>query len=215
MVNTQFHNFYGRSFGRVLYFILIKDTGRWLLWMILKTAGQYRQITARGSPLMATRSISVHTRRYEAGYGIYSSTHYPITLFASLLRWLWCGLTRYGTLTCCTYHVQQSPCHCLCYQTKDTAAANILSLSMYRTEGIKYFFLVAGRIVLILWSQWVPNTTYRKVWYTANTNKLEEASATKGPWAKSDSWVAHLLDVSEGHIIHVAIARNRNSSIVT
>ena len=28
VVNTQFHNFYGRSFARVLYFILMNDIAR-------------------------------------------------------------------------------------------------------------------------------------------------------------------------------------------
>ena len=32
-VDTQFHNFYGRSFARVLFF-LVKVIGRWLPWML-------------------------------------------------------------------------------------------------------------------------------------------------------------------------------------
>ena len=39
VVNTQLHNFYGRSFACVLYFVLMKDIGRWLPWMLSGSTG--------------------------------------------------------------------------------------------------------------------------------------------------------------------------------
>ena len=41
VVSTQFHKFYGRSFVRVLYLILMKDIGRWLPWMLPGSTGRF------------------------------------------------------------------------------------------------------------------------------------------------------------------------------
>ena len=35
VVDTQFHHFYGRSFARVLYFILMKDIVRIVEWYVV------------------------------------------------------------------------------------------------------------------------------------------------------------------------------------
>ena len=41
VVNTQFHNFYGKSFARVLYLTLMKDIGRWLPWILPGSTGRF------------------------------------------------------------------------------------------------------------------------------------------------------------------------------
>ena len=41
VVDTQFHKFYGRPFGRVLYLFLIKYVGRWLPWVLPGSTGRF------------------------------------------------------------------------------------------------------------------------------------------------------------------------------
>ena len=45
IVNTQFHRIYGRSFARVLCFILMKDIGLWLPWMLPGSTGRRFSLT--------------------------------------------------------------------------------------------------------------------------------------------------------------------------
>ena len=133
---------------------------------------------------MATRSISVHycthtTRRQKAGYGISSSTHYPIPLLRSFVDTM-CSERLPGTVPLLlvrsymySNHLQQ-PCHCLSATRPKIQQQQQSFLPLYRTQDIKYYFLVPGRIrsyrIRSIGIVYQVGSEHRKAWYTAHTN---------------------------------------------
>ena len=86
---------------------------------------------------------------------------------------------------------------------------------IYRSEEIKYFLVVPGRICSYYCRFRAQQHTSQKAWYSSSTSKPDASSAANKGHGKDNGWVGHLLVLSAGDIIRDHCRKHKQPSSST